>query len=159
MLSIRIQDKEFNAALAELARTSRRTGAEVVTGQAIQILRALSDLTRLAERGRRASGKFFRPTMKGRARAGWWTAWKALGVFGVPKGTSAKVLALDEGSFKDGRKSASSVYVEMTNAVPYIGTLNSEDNILAGAYAGRLDDMRGAIERRFAREMAKRSGR
>lgn len=159
MISISYQDREFNSAIAELAKTSRRAGPDVVTGQAIQLVRALVDRTRLASRLRRASGRFFKPTRKGRARAGWFPSWVALGVFGVPRGTTPKVLGLGEGQFKDGRNSLRETYVEMTNSVSYIGTLDKEDDILRGAYAGRLEDMLGAIARRFSRNMARTSGR
>jgi len=158
MISITLHDREFDAAVTELAKTSRLLAPEVVTGQAIQLVRKLAEATRLTS-GKRPSGRKTWFRMKGRARAGWWKSWIALGVFGVPKGTTTRTLSLGEGKFEDGRQAFGSTYVAMTNDVPYIDTLEAEDGILADAFAGRMADMEDEIERRYAREMARRSGR
>ena len=60
MLFVRTDDRQFLLALDEIARTSRRDDPAVLKGQAIQLTRELVKRTRLAVRGRRKGGKFFR---------------------------------------------------------------------------------------------------
>jgi hypothetical protein len=161
-VDVKFVDREFNAAIRELAESSSRADYEVLTGQAIHFLRSLVKFTRLAGKksgGRDTKGRFAGGyKRRGRARAGWWPSWLALGAFGVPRGTNARVLGEAEGTFRDGRQRRGDLFVVMTNEVNYIEKLDSADHILRRAGRERFDDMQREIERRYRREMSRRSG-
>jgi len=154
-MSITFTDREFNAAIDELAADSSRTDEQVLTGQAIQLIRLIVRGTPLARERR---GKRTRFRNRGRARAGWWPSWLRLGVFGTPGGVGSKVLANAEGRFRDGRKDLSNPFVEMINEVNYIDKLDRDYNIVGEAAASRFDDMQGEIERRYRQLMRRKSG-
>jgi len=148
-LHMYFHDREFNRAIDQLADMSKRGDVEVLTGQAIQLVRALVRFTRLTVQKKRAH--------RGRARAGWWPAWVRLGVFAVPQGASKSALGLAEGEFVDGRGNASEPFVEMTNEVSYINTLDKKDNILTQAFAARFDDMQRALDRKYKQMLRSKS--
>jgi len=147
-IHIKFIDREFNRAINELAGSSRRSDVEVLTGQAIQLTRAVVRHTRLAAEEKKH---------KGRARAGWWIAWQALGVFGTPWGTNSRVLAEAEGGIIDRRRVLNNPSVEIYNTVPYIETLDNADDIVQAAATERFFDMQRAIERRYAQNLRRKS--
>lgn len=155
-------DREFNAAIDQLADESDRTDIEVLTGQARRLLRAFVRLTRLAVFTEKAA-QFAALTAKrafgnkGRARAGWWVAWKGLKMFGIPAGTTPEVLARDEGEFIDGRQRKSRPFVVMANEVPYIDKLDREDRIIENGTSGRFRDMGAELERRYTQNLRRHS--
>ena len=172
MFGMRLDDREFNRMLTELAGSSRRSAYDVITDQAQRLLRKLAWFTRRATTPKKSTPKKSarkKSTPKksarkksarkkaGRARAGWWPAWRALAMSGTPYVRNAKLSAANEGGFRDKRKGMGELYVEMTNKVPYIGELERQDDILAEAFAARKDYMERALERNFAREMRRMS--
>jgi len=156
-IDIKFYDAEFNAAITELAKTSRRVDTDVLTGQAIQLVRSLVKYTRLTTNSRLGKKRHFKRA--GRARAGWWPAWVGLGVFSIPRGTRAGVLSNAEGEFIDHRNKVNTPYVEMSNTVKYIETLDNEDNILTMAAGERFADMERTIKRRYQQMLRSKSGR
>lgn len=156
-IDIKFYDHEFNAAITELAKDSRRADTEVLTGQAIQLVRSLVKYTRLTSGKRHGKKRHF--ARVGRARAGWWPAWVALGVFSIPRGTRPKVLANAEGEFVDHRNKRDTPYVEISNTVNYIETLDKEDNILTTAAGERFADMSRVVKRRYQQMLRRKSGR
>jgi len=150
-MSITFEDREFNAALDELAEDSSRTDVEVLTGQARSLLRALVWGTPLTKEPGR--------TEAGRARAGWFVSWFRLGMRGIPSGTTGRVLAVPEGDFNDGRARRNRPFVELINEVPYIDKLERKHQILQTATTARFDDMQREISRRYRLNMARKSGR
>lgn len=154
-VDIKFFDREFNAAIDQIADTSLRTDIEVLTGQARRLLLALVRRTRFATEKR---GKEVRFRNRGRARAGWWHSWAGLGMFSIPLGTDPRVLMRAEGSFKDGRGRGSQPFVEMTNEVNYIQKLDKQDNILANSVAERFADMQREITRRYKQTLRRHSG-
>lgn len=149
-------DRQFNSMIDELADESKRDDISVLTGQAIQFLRALVFWTRVALK-KGAKSVFFR--QRGRARVGWWPAWVGLGVFSIPARVNPKILSDAEGSFVDGRGRGSQPFVAMTNSVPYIDKLDKMDNILLNAGTGRAEDMERALERKYQSRLRRKSGR
>ena len=65
-----MQSREFELAMDELARDSKRTDGEIVGFQAIRLARELVNNTRMAEPNRTGGGTF-KYKRSGRARAGW----------------------------------------------------------------------------------------
>lgn len=158
-VGITFRDREFDLAVRELADNSIRTDVEVLTGQAIRLIRALVRYTRVALRGGPWRAWMRR---RGRARAGWWAAWRQLGAFGTPRGVTPDMLSASiangDGSFRDGRKNINNPFFEMSNHVWYIDVLEQEDNILENATEERFQDMQDEIERRYRQQMARKSG-
>lgn len=167
-LHVRFFDREFNQAIDELANESTKTDIEVLTWQAIKLVLALVFRTRLAtftsesaEKLELFAGILSKGTgfpRQGRARAGWWPAWRGLGMFGLPTGTNSTVLGSAEGEFIDGRHRASRPFIVVANDVPYIDKLDAEDRIIEGGTAGRFQDMQDEITRRYALNMRRHSG-
>jgi len=147
-------DREFNRAIDQLADESVRDDVEVLTGQAIHLVRALVFHTRLALKKK---GKVVRFRLRGRARAGWWPSWLQLGVFSRPFGTSPEVLSAPEGLFIDKRHKRNEPSVEMVNEVKYIEKLDAKDNILTKAYSQRMADMLRALTDKYRKRLRRHS--
>ncbi len=161
-IDIRFEDREFNRAIDELANFSRRGDIEVLTGQAIQLLRLIANrLTPLTtgRKERKVGFAFIKFTRRGRARAGWWPAWQKIGVRAKPFGTTASGLAKAEGSVVDATNRRDRPFIEMTNEVQYIGKLDDEVDIVGQAVKMRFDDMQNAITKKYERSLKRFSGR
>lgn len=152
---ITFQDREFDQAITELAGSSSRIDIDVLTGQAIQFIRVLVKNTPV---GLEKRGKRTRFRNRGRARAGWWPAWRRLGAFSRPRGASSRVLSLNEGGFRDGRQRAGQPFFEMINEVNYIDKLEKSHDILGNSAVERAADMQQELTRRYQREMQRKSG-
>ena len=153
MVTMGFDNREFNTALTELARSSRRIDTEVLIDQVRRLLRKLAWTTPRYEGKRKQAKK-----QKGRARAGWWPAWKALGVRGTPYVGNARLAGAREGGIIDGSKRPGFPFITIFNIVPYIEKLDKEASILESAVAGRLQDMTRLIERRYRQQMRRKSG-
>ena len=156
MFTLDFDDSEFNRALTEVANGSRRIDVNVLTDQARKLLRKLAWLTRKAPRTVLKNGRR-RKTLSGRARAGWWPAWKALKMRGTPYVGNANLKRNTEGSFRDGRQQMGQPFFEMTNEVAYIDKLNDEDDILNKSLEERTRDLENVLDNQYAKMLARKS--
>ena len=150
--TIHVRDYEFLRAMDELAADSRRNEGEIVRYQAKRLCRALVYETPVYE----GKKKKYR---KGRARAGWFPAWRALGVRGRPPKVWQPALQLAEGDIVDRSHKYARPHIILVNYVAYIDQLEAAVGILARAFRGRTDDMLDAIEKRYRAMLRRKSGR
>jgi hypothetical protein len=162
MIRTRWFDAEFNRMLTEIANESRRAEPVVLTDQARKLLMKLAWNTRRAPAsvrvgagGRTARGRFRRQIKKiakyGRARAGWWPAWRALRLPGTPYVGNKRLEATNEGEFIDQRRGFGKLAIGLVNTVPYIELLDVMDRIKEKAMVGRSVDMDRMLERKYGR--------
>ncbi|HUU96280.1 MAG TPA: hypothetical protein VM487_11115 [Phycisphaerae bacterium] len=152
--TIKLDTAAFDRAIADVAKWSTLTDGEIVTHEARRVMRALAYNTPKAPttQARRRFGKYYDVTrwMGGRARAGWWAAWKALDIFGTPYIDNAN-LDDSEGSYEDGRKQKGNAHFIARNHVWFVGILNSKVNILQKAFDRAAESVQAYAERQYDR--------
>lgn len=116
-LKIRIENKRFNAQLAELKRRNGRAGPSMVRFWTRRLVQKAAWLTPIATSGRDSAGRFVRIKNRGRARAGWYPAASMVGLSSVYAG-AAPNRKEGRGTDKTGDKARPSMTIE--NRVPYV---------------------------------------
>ncbi len=144
--------REFESVMNQLAQQSGGTDREILTVAGREAIFKVAKAT---------------PFKTGNARAGWWTAWRALGRSGTPGGTrrreGRKVIKnrvyIAEGGFKDNRGNRAEPSIEMSNdskvitkggPINYLFIVNAKGKS-AGFMQRALDDTTQFFERQTTR--------
>ena len=156
MITFKSDARQFNRAMKQLREVQKSTDKRIVTFQAFKIVRTLVFHTPRASSARK-KGKFARLARAGRAKAGWYVAWKGLEMRGTPP-VASKELRRAEGDFKDRREKVGDVHVIIANTVPYINSLDRKHKIMSQALSQRSDDIKQFVEKRYASMMRRFDG-
>jgi len=171
--TIALDTRQFDMALTELASISRASDSDIVRGTSKFVLKNLLRLTpEMSERSRsireikrRAQkSEFWRRRLeflrkqRSRARAGWFEAWRALGIPGTPRVRNKQIRNRREGEFVDRIRAVGSPSFSMINEVPYIEKLNQRRNILQKALDFQAKQMERSIDRIYTAILRKKSG-
>jgi len=155
----KVNTAQFGRAITALSNETGRNEYDFITDRSKRVLRPLAFNTpRAPTSDKTSSGRTKRIRRRGRARAGWWPAWKRLGVNGTPYVGNYNMAKATEGEFIDGRKRLGSRFFTMVNTVSYIEKLDSEEGIMSKSLSGQMADMMRHLERQLKRSLRKYSG-
>ena len=158
---LKVNDKEFQKAFAELARLSRSEDSKIVFNTAKFLTRGLAFRTLLAKRSERARWKF-RETQKkkwkGYARSGWQKAWTALGLPGAPAIRNTSLQRKGPGGIVNQSRRIGSPFITVFNDVDYIEALDKDRDILDKAIAFQFRQLTRTIDRIYTAMLRSKSG-
>ena len=162
MISATVTTREFERAMDELVRLTGRADGEIITnttkGVMINLVRFTSLFRRIKNRRFRWMTSAIEKFAKGRARLGWWPAWKALRMAGAPNIGNGPLKDRREGGITDRSKRIGRPYITVYNEVPYIRTLDRKKRIVARATSRQFQFLKRAVEREYSRIMRSKSG-
>lgn len=170
MITMQFDTTEFNQALTEVARLSPQADAKIIRQTCRFVLPKLvgatplysgdgdnDDLTVLLKRANSRSRTADPMKAKGRARLGWWAAWKRLGVRGSPKIGNGPLKDRGEGGIIDRSRQLVNPSITLINEVPYIEALEQSKRILKWAFEKQLVFMRRFVEREYSKMLRGKS--
>ena len=162
MINIQLYSSEFNNAMDEILRLTKRDGRFVVLKTVQGVLINLVRFTPLFRRIRKMLWRhlnwFIIKHVKGRARLGWWPAWKAMKMSGAPHIGNGPLKDRGEGGVIDESRRFDAPSVTVFNEVPYIETIANKNNTVQRALARQTQFMLRSINRTYSRILRGRSG-
>ena len=163
MLTFSVNTSEINRAMNELRKITGMEDGKIIRNTAKFLLRTFVFKTRLMGRIRNEDFKWQAPyieqSAKGRARLGWWPAWKHLGVPGVPRIGNGSLKDNQEGGFRDASRKIIDPFITVWNEVPYIEALNKGGKILEQSVTRQVGFLNKALDKAYTRILRNKSGR
>ncbi len=163
MITISVDTSELNQAMREIIWLSGKADEFVLKktagGVLINLVRNTTLFQRVKYRRFRWMQKWIEKTAKGRARLGWWPAWKALNVSGAPRIGNGPLRDRGEGGIVDQSANIFRPYITIFNVVPYIKAIDKEKKTLQRAVTGQLRFMLRYLDREYTKILRGRSAR
>jgi len=162
MLTMSVDTREFNQAMDELRKVAHIEDGKVIRDTTKFLVRTFVAKTKLFRRVKNEDYKWLEPyiahTAKGRARLGWWPAWRRLGASGVPSIGNGPLKDNQEGGITDASRRIRNPHITIWNEVPYIEALNKGGRILENGVKRQIKFMEKAIDRAYTKTLRKKSG-
>lgn len=162
MITSTVNTREFERAMTEIIRL---TGAEdkfvlkkTTSGVLINLVRFTFLFRRIRKKRWRWLNDFIERNAKGRARLGWWPAWKALQMPGAPRIGNGPLKDRGEGGIIDESRKINEPSITVFNEVPYIEGIAEKNQTVPRALARQAEFMAKYLDKRYARIMQGRSG-
>lgn len=161
--TLAVDTREFNQAMNELRRATGMEDSKVIFNTTKFLVRTFVARTRLFRKIKREEWEWTEPfieaSAKGRARLGWWPAWKHLGLPGAPQIGNGPLKDRREGGITDRSKRTRDPHITVWNEVPYIEALNKNGKILQRSVDRQLKFLVKAIDRAYESVFRRKSGR
>jgi hypothetical protein len=161
-VTVNIDTTALNRGMAELQRI---TGAEdglilrnTMKGVMWNLVRFTFLMRRIKNKKFRWMQKGIESAAKGRARLGWWPAWKALRLSGAPKIGNGPLKDRGEGGVIDKSRSLNSPYITVFNEVPYIEASNKKMQTVSKAIARQAQFLARAVDREYSKILRRTIG-
>lgn len=161
-VTVKIDTREFNSAMEELRRATGIEDSKIIQNTTKGLLMNLVRFTFLFRRIRNKKFKWMQAGIdrrsKGRARLGWWPAWKALSMRGTPRIGNGPLKDRGEGGISDNSRRVNNPYITVFNKVPYIDSSDEKKRTLQAAVDRQLIFIRKAIDRTYTKMLRGKSG-
>jgi hypothetical protein len=95
---------------------------------------------------------------KGRARLGWWPAWKALSMKGAPLIGNGPLKDRGEGGIVDRSNAIMNPFITVFNEVPYIDSSDEKKRTLKAAVDRQFSFLVKSVERSYSKLLKGKSG-
>lgn len=162
MITFKFKTAQMERAMEEIIFLSKRSDEFVVKQTTKGTMINLVKFTSLFKFVRNEAWKFLESILekvaKGRARLGWWPAWKELGVRGTPKIGNGPLRDRGEGGIIDNSKNIINPHITVFNEVPYIEILDRKEKIVNRALNSQQRFMDQFLEREYKKIFRSRSG-
>jgi hypothetical protein len=162
-VTVSVDTSEFNRGMEKLRNLTLASDRMIVGNTARGVVMNLVRFTMLMKRN--ATSRNFRwlhkrraKEAKGRARLGWWAAWKALGVNGSPKIGNGPLKDRGEGGIIDKSRDFQFPSITIFNEVPYIDVIEEKMNTLTRAMANQEKFLARAIMREYNKKLRRTVG-
>ena len=163
MLTMHIDTGQLNRSMDELRKIAGIEDGKVIRDTAKFLVRTFVARTKLFKRIKNEDYQWTEPyieaSAKGRARLGWYSAWKKLGTHGAPRIGNGPLRDRREGGITDNSRRLRDPHVTMWNEVPYIEALNKGGKILQQGITRQVGFLNRAIDREYTRLLRRKSGR
>jgi len=175
MITASVDMREFNKAMDELRKATGMEDGKIIFNTTKGLMINLVRFTFLFKRvkgkpGRDSDGRFVKNARtqelqrfieskaKGRARLGWWPAWKALGVRGTPHIGNGPLKDRGEGGIIDRSRKIINPHITVFNEVPYIDASEEKKRTVKRAVDRQLGFIMKAIDKSYTRILKGKSG-
>jgi hypothetical protein len=159
---MRVDTSQFNRAIAELQNATGAEDSKIIFNTARGLMIGLARFTFLMKKGGKKGLKKLLTARakysKGRARLGWWPAWKYLGTMGAPRVGDGPLKDRGEGGVVDRSKRIFDPFITVFNEVPYIMESERKRRTVAKALANQVRFLDKAIERAYTKMLKGKSG-
>jgi len=154
-VTMSIDTSDINRSIDMLRRATGMADGDIIRNTTQKVLWNLVRFTFLMRRIKNRKFKWMQKSIeaaaKGRARLGWWPAWKALSVPGAPLIGNGPLRDRGEGGVVDASRRLRNPHVTVFNEVPYIEASVKEMNTLDRAMARQIEFINRAIDRTYDR--------
>jgi len=154
-VTIKVDTMPFNKSMDELQRLTGIAQSKIIRNTTRGVTMNLVRFTFLMRRIRNKKFRWMEQNIakaaKGRARLGWWPAWKALRMSGAPKIGNGPLKDRGEGGIVDASKRLISPHITVFNEVPYINATEKKNNTLMLAMARQDFFLQRAIDREYGK--------
>jgi len=154
-----VDTRQFERAMHELRRATGATDETIIKNTTKGVLINLVRFTFIFKRIRNKEFKwledYVKRKAKGRARLGWWPAWKALQMKGAPIVLGGPLIDRNEGGIVDNSKKIGNPHITVFNEVPYI---KESGSVVDRAIARQATFLMKSIEKSYTRILRGKSG-
>jgi hypothetical protein len=161
-LTARVNTTQFERAMVEMVKLTGESDSKIIFNTAKFLMPKLAFFTFLMTKKRnRASTGLLESRAKhskGRARLGWYPAWKYLGTKGAPRVGEGPLIDRGEGGIIDKSKKIIDPYITVFNEVPYILESEKKRNTVPRALNAQASYMFGKIDQAYSRILKGKSG-
>ena len=158
-ISIKVDTRGFERGMRLLQKATRLSDQQVITGTTrgviINLVRFTFLFRRIKNRAFRWLQTFIERKAKGRARLGWWPAWKALAMKGAPFIGNGPLKDRGEGGIINRSNRINRPHITVFNEVPYI---RESGNIEQRAVARQAIFLKRAIDRAYRKLLRRHLG-
>ena len=162
MITLTFNTRELNRSMDELRKLTGIEDGKIIRNTAKFLVRTFVFRTRLMRRIKQEDFQWKEPYVeaasKGRARLGWWAAWKHLGIAGSPQIGNGPLRDRGEGGIVDKSRAIRDPHITVWNEVPYIEALNEGGKILEQGVARQVGFLNKALDRAYNKILKRKSG-
>jgi hypothetical protein len=153
MITFKLDTREFNSAMDELRSVTRKEDDKIIRLTAYGVVLNLVRFTPIFKKIKNPNFQwkqlFVEKFAKGRARLGWWPAWKHLGIRGTPNIGNGPLIDRGEGGITDNSKNIMNPHITVYNTVDYSYKLDKKNNIVKRALDFQQRFLQRAIDRSY----------
>ena len=161
-ITIRMESRELNRGMDQLIKLSGIADQKVIWNTTKGVMMNLVRFTFLMKRRAKKKWKAIMEARakhsKGRARLGWWPAWKHLQMNGSPKIGNGPLKDRGEGGIIDNSRRIGKPFITVFNEVPYIGSSEKKMRTTKRAMANQAKFLARAIDREYGKILGRTIG-